>query len=200
MTCSRTKTWADDLDDDDNDDQNDKVAVEPATEDDIVVEQDSIRTGAVFRKDEPVERKVPVEEREPVVEGELVMKEAPVVGDGPIAEDEPVTLSSTTLPRQVVLATSRPQLPTEPPLDSWCRLPIVVCPLTCKTDRSPPQLRSVASDHIKMAMPKFSLVFPKMAKVIRIGNGVLRDCIRPTTRPRSINTTRASALEVGIRA
>jgi hypothetical protein len=189
MTCSRSKNWADDLDDDGNDDQNDNVAVEPATEDDIVVERDSTRTGAVFRKDEPVERKVPVEEREPVAEGELVVKEAPVVGDGPIAEDEPVTLSSATLPKQVVLATSRPQLPTEPPLDSWGRLPMVACPLICKTDRSPPQLRSVASDYIKMAMPEFSLVFPKMAAVIRIGNGVLRDCIRSTTRPRSITTT-----------
>jgi hypothetical protein len=49
----KNKNWADDLDDDD---QKDNVAVEPATEDDIVVEQDSTRTGAVFRKDEPVER------------------------------------------------------------------------------------------------------------------------------------------------
>jgi hypothetical protein len=137
------------------------VDVEPAAEDDIVLEQSSTGEGEAFREDGPVE------EKEALVEGEPVVGEAPVVEDGSIGGDEPINLSFATLSKQAILAPSKQGSPQESLGDSRERLPEVVSPLACKTDRSPPQVHPVASDHQKVAIPKFSLVSSDMAAIIR---------------------------------
>jgi hypothetical protein len=82
-------------------------------------------------------------------------------------EEELVDASPLASPKQVLADPTTSDSPTGTPLDSWDQCPTIVSPLSCKKGRGLSQMRSMASDHTKVVMPKFSLVPASMTSMIR---------------------------------
>ena len=88
----------------------------------------------------------------------LALENEAVCNLGAVSEDENITFAPSTPPHHVLAEPTTPKSPSSLAPDPWDLCPAQVSPLSCKTGYDAGQMRSVASDHATMAIPKFNLV------------------------------------------